>query len=296
MRWCWQVLLRDYKLRSYTLNAVSFHFLQEQKEDVQHSIITDLQVGWALVLCSYTGGKTDSAVWPVSRKLPHWNGEVFHFFVWSLNCWFLFHFSLSLSLSVFLSLPPPLSLSLSLSPWDNCTGVGWALNTNSLSLSLCFCSSLLCFCLLCSFVLSLSLSLSFSLSLSLSPHPSPPPQPLIPPSLPSCALSAFLPMCLRHALVFSIIRMAMTRLVVDWLFTVWKMPSCHCACWRSWCVWSTTWRWHVSRVCLSPASCPGVSRSRSCLSCFARSVVPHTNSNGVMVIDDEQVVYITFMH
>lgn len=40
-----QVLFRDYKLRSYTLNAVSFHFLQEQKEDVQHSIITDLQNG-----------------------------------------------------------------------------------------------------------------------------------------------------------------------------------------------------------------------------------------------------------
>lgn len=40
-----QVLLRDYKLRSYTLNAVSFHFLQEQKENVQHSIITDLQNG-----------------------------------------------------------------------------------------------------------------------------------------------------------------------------------------------------------------------------------------------------------
>ncbi|CAE1286503.1 POLD1 [Acanthosepion pharaonis] len=39
------VLFRDYKLRSYTLNAVSFHFLQEQKEDVQHSIITDLQNG-----------------------------------------------------------------------------------------------------------------------------------------------------------------------------------------------------------------------------------------------------------
>jgi len=39
-----QVLLRDYKLRSYRLNAVSFHFLQEQKEDVHHSIITDLQV------------------------------------------------------------------------------------------------------------------------------------------------------------------------------------------------------------------------------------------------------------
>ncbi|XP_033123470.1 DNA polymerase delta catalytic subunit-like [Anneissia japonica] len=40
-----QILLRDYKLRSYRLNAVSFHFLQEQKEDVQHSIITDLQNG-----------------------------------------------------------------------------------------------------------------------------------------------------------------------------------------------------------------------------------------------------------
>ncbi|KAK6639162.1 DNA polymerase delta catalytic subunit [Polyplax serrata] len=39
------VLLRDYKLRSYSLNAVSYHFLQEQKEDVHHSIITDLQNG-----------------------------------------------------------------------------------------------------------------------------------------------------------------------------------------------------------------------------------------------------------
>ncbi|ESN89921.1 hypothetical protein HELRODRAFT_91243 [Helobdella robusta] len=39
------VLLRDHKLRSYRLNAVSFHFLQEQKEDVHHSIITDLQNG-----------------------------------------------------------------------------------------------------------------------------------------------------------------------------------------------------------------------------------------------------------
>ncbi|CAF0747806.1 unnamed protein product [Brachionus calyciflorus] len=39
------VLVRDYKLRSYTLNAVSFYFLQEQKEDVHHSIISDLQNG-----------------------------------------------------------------------------------------------------------------------------------------------------------------------------------------------------------------------------------------------------------
>ena len=39
------VLIRDYKLRSYTLNAVSYQFLQEQKEDVHHSIISDLQNG-----------------------------------------------------------------------------------------------------------------------------------------------------------------------------------------------------------------------------------------------------------
>ncbi|KAL1116276.1 hypothetical protein AAG570_005771, partial [Ranatra chinensis] len=39
------IFLRDYKLRSYSLNSVSFHFLQEQKEDVHHSIITDLQNG-----------------------------------------------------------------------------------------------------------------------------------------------------------------------------------------------------------------------------------------------------------
>lgn len=36
---------RDYKLRSYTLNSVCAHFLGEQKEDVHHSIITDLQNG-----------------------------------------------------------------------------------------------------------------------------------------------------------------------------------------------------------------------------------------------------------
>jgi len=36
---------REYKLRSYTLNAVSARFLGEQKEDVHHSIITELQEG-----------------------------------------------------------------------------------------------------------------------------------------------------------------------------------------------------------------------------------------------------------
>lgn len=36
---------RDYKLSSYSLNAVSAHFLGEQKEDVHHSCISDLQNG-----------------------------------------------------------------------------------------------------------------------------------------------------------------------------------------------------------------------------------------------------------
>ncbi|KAF8382815.1 hypothetical protein PRIPAC_71957 [Pristionchus pacificus] len=40
-----QVVLRDYKLRSYTLNSVAYHFLSEQKEDVEHSTIPDLQNG-----------------------------------------------------------------------------------------------------------------------------------------------------------------------------------------------------------------------------------------------------------
>lgn len=40
-----QFVQREYKLRLYTLNLVLAHFLGEQKEDVQHSIITDLQNG-----------------------------------------------------------------------------------------------------------------------------------------------------------------------------------------------------------------------------------------------------------
>lgn len=39
------LMQRDHKLRSYTLNSVSAHFLGEQKEDVHHSIIADLQNG-----------------------------------------------------------------------------------------------------------------------------------------------------------------------------------------------------------------------------------------------------------
>eukprot|EP00004_Rigifila_ramosa_P023332 TRINITY_DN6539_c0_g1_i1.p1 TRINITY_DN6539_c0_g1~~TRINITY_DN6539_c0_g1_i1.p1 ORF type:complete len:1108 (+),score=265.50 TRINITY_DN6539_c0_g1_i1:22-3324(+) len=42
-----QAIQRDYKLRSYSLNAVSANFLGEQKEDVHHSIIADLFRGSA---------------------------------------------------------------------------------------------------------------------------------------------------------------------------------------------------------------------------------------------------------
>jgi DNA polymerase delta subunit 1 len=42
-----QVMQRDYKLRSYSLNSVCAQFLGEQKEDVHHSIITELQNGTA---------------------------------------------------------------------------------------------------------------------------------------------------------------------------------------------------------------------------------------------------------
>lgn len=37
-----QVMQRDHKLRSYSLNSVCSHFLGEQKEDVPHNIISDL--------------------------------------------------------------------------------------------------------------------------------------------------------------------------------------------------------------------------------------------------------------
>ncbi|RDI76401.1 hypothetical protein Vi05172_g13608 [Venturia inaequalis] len=37
-----QLIQRDHQLRSYTLNAVCAHFLNEQKEDVHHTMITEL--------------------------------------------------------------------------------------------------------------------------------------------------------------------------------------------------------------------------------------------------------------
>lgn len=42
-----QIIRREYKLRSYTLNSVCAHFLGQQKEDVHYSIISDLQNGTA---------------------------------------------------------------------------------------------------------------------------------------------------------------------------------------------------------------------------------------------------------
>ena len=40
-----QLVQRDYHLRSYTLNSVCSHFLNEQKEDVHHTMITELYNG-----------------------------------------------------------------------------------------------------------------------------------------------------------------------------------------------------------------------------------------------------------
>ena len=40
-----QLMQREYKLRSYTLNSVCAQFLGEQKEEVHHSVITELQNG-----------------------------------------------------------------------------------------------------------------------------------------------------------------------------------------------------------------------------------------------------------
>ena len=42
-----QFMQREHKLRSYSLNAVCAQFLGEQKEDVHHSVITELQNGTA---------------------------------------------------------------------------------------------------------------------------------------------------------------------------------------------------------------------------------------------------------
>ena len=71
-----QVLQRDHKLSSYSLNAVCAHFLGEQKEDVHHSIISHLQVG------SQSVGQRR---WPVNRmRKPSFarKGANFAPFIW----------------------------------------------------------------------------------------------------------------------------------------------------------------------------------------------------------------------
>ena len=40
-----QFMQREHKLRGYTLNSVCVQFLGEQKEDVHHLVITELQNG-----------------------------------------------------------------------------------------------------------------------------------------------------------------------------------------------------------------------------------------------------------
>ena len=40
-----QVIQRDFKLRSYSLNKVSVHFLKEPKENVHHSTLSDVFEG-----------------------------------------------------------------------------------------------------------------------------------------------------------------------------------------------------------------------------------------------------------
>ena len=42
------VIVDGHKLRSYSLDAVSYHFLKERKDDVHHSIIAELQAGDAM--------------------------------------------------------------------------------------------------------------------------------------------------------------------------------------------------------------------------------------------------------
>lgn len=40
-----EIIRRDYKLKSYTLNATAAEFLKEQKEDVHYSQLADLFAG-----------------------------------------------------------------------------------------------------------------------------------------------------------------------------------------------------------------------------------------------------------
>ena len=83
-----QVMQRDYKLRSYSLNAVCANFLGEQKEDVHHSIITELHNGTAesrrrlAVYCLKVTRPSPNAPLPFKPQKQ----RSFRFFVWILTC------------------------------------------------------------------------------------------------------------------------------------------------------------------------------------------------------------------
>lgn len=57
-------MFRNHKLSSYSLNSVSAELLGQQKEDVHHSIISDLQVNE--VFCFWLLGFS-----PLCRRVSH---------------------------------------------------------------------------------------------------------------------------------------------------------------------------------------------------------------------------------
>lgn len=68
-----QFMQREYKLRSYTLNSVCAQFLGEQKEEVHHSVITELQNGTPESrrrLAVYCLKVTYSVIFPSSLQAP----------------------------------------------------------------------------------------------------------------------------------------------------------------------------------------------------------------------------------
>ena len=77
-----QFMQREHKLRSYTLNSVCAQFLGEQKEDVHHSVITELQNGTPesrrrlAVYCL----KVRGVVWVCYNSLDHfiYRTRIFH--------------------------------------------------------------------------------------------------------------------------------------------------------------------------------------------------------------------------
>lgn len=79
-----QAIQRDHKLSSYSLNAVSAHFLGEQKEDVHHSIISDLQSGneetrrRLAVYCLKVSPESDADLYRIARRHCCWSSALNH--------------------------------------------------------------------------------------------------------------------------------------------------------------------------------------------------------------------------